>query len=157
PAQGEPGGDETQVRIFAVIAALVLLIGVSNFVVLATAKAEQRKGEVGIRKVLGAGHGQLFAQFTQEALLFSVAATIVALALLELVLPLFASLINQNLDPDYLDPRSIFFLVMLTSGVGILAGVYPAFVLANFKPGRVLKGRGTLALSSRVNARSLLV
>jgi putative ABC transport system permease protein len=138
---GKPvGGRIETVRLFSLIAAFILLIACINFMNLSTARSEKRAKEVGIRKVAGAQKKSLIAQFLIESIIISAIAGIAALALVELFLPAFNQLTEKRLDLDYHNINfwlgSIGF-VLLT---GTLAGSYPAFFLASFKPVVVLKG-----------------
>ncbi|MEK7729702.1 MAG: ABC transporter permease [candidate division KSB1 bacterium] len=138
----EANGNITYVYVFAVVAALILLVACINFMNLATARSARRAKEVGLRKVIGAQRSQLIRQFLSEALLLSVLAAALAIALVEFVLPFFNQLAAKNLDFDPFNNGIIATgLVALTLVVGMLAGSYPAFVLSGFVPVQVLKGK----------------
>ncbi|MEM8600942.1 MAG: ABC transporter permease [Bacteroidota bacterium] len=127
---------------FGAIAVFILLLAVINFMNLATARSAQRAREVGMRKALGADRGQLARQFLGESVLYAVAALLVALALIQIALPLFNGLAGKDLSVSYLSPL-LPALVAFALGVGLLAGSYPAFVLSAFRPAAVLKGQRT--------------
>lgn len=138
---GQPvGGRITVVRLFAIVATLILLIACINFVNLSTARSERRAREVGIRKVAGAGKSLVFVQFMTEALLTAFIAGCIAMLILQCALPYFNVLINSQLSIPY---NSLMFwssagiFILLT---GMLAGCYPAFYLSAFQPVSVLKG-----------------
>ncbi len=129
----------------------LLLIGVFliitaciNFINLATAQAMTRAREVGVRKVMGSTQGQLFAQFMGETALITLTATALAIVLFRVGL----GLVQQNLNGAfrftfYFDPSVIGWLVLLVLAVILLSGVYPALVLAGFKPVMALAGKIT--------------
>ncbi len=138
----EPNGSITYVYIFSAIALFILLIACINFMNLATARSSSRAKEVGIRKVLGSVKARLVGQFLTESLLYSIVAVALAYALTSLCLQPFNEIAGKNLSADVL--RSGWLLggiVVLTLGVGVLAGSYPAFYLTSFRPVEVLKGR----------------
>jgi len=141
---GEIGtnGDITYVYVFAGVAIFILLIACFNFTNLSTARSLTRAKEVGLRKVVGAERKQLLAQFLSETTLFAFVASLLAIALASLVLPLFNQLSGRKLSIDFSsnDPL-ILLLVLLAVGVGLLAGIYPAALLSAFKPIEVLKGK----------------
>ena len=134
-------GDINNVYIFAAIALLILLIAVVNYMNLATARSTDRAKEVGMRKVVGAPRSQLVIQFLSESLLTTWLALILAVFLAWLALPLLNTLSGANLAITGANAGLLAaFMVTLVIVVGFFAGLYPAFVLARFKPITVLKG-----------------
>jgi putative ABC transport system permease protein len=119
-------------------AALILLIAGINFVNIATARAMRRATEVGVRKAAGATRGHLIVQFMGESLLYAGIGAVLALALAEWLLPLFNKLSFSNVRMDY--AAAIACVAALALLIGLLAGAYPALVLASFRPALVLKG-----------------
>jgi putative ABC transport system permease protein len=137
----EPMGSLTTVYIFSIIALLVLIIAVINYVNLATAKSAGRAKEVGVRKVAGANKFGLISQFLGESLLITVAAMILAVVIVYTLTPAFSSLVGKTMSFALLDSwKGIVSLLGLILIVGVSAGFYPAFVLASFNPVEVLKG-----------------
>lgn len=137
----EPNSDITYVYIFSLIAVAILVIACINFMNLATARATRRTKEVGIRKTLGSLRSQLIRQFLAESFIMSFLAVAIALLIVELLLPWFGNFTGKHLGIHYL---SNYFAVPLLIGlvllVGFMAGIYPSFFLASFKPVEVLKG-----------------
>lgn len=152
----EDGGLIDFIRLFGIIAVFVLLIACINFMNLSTARSEKRAKEVGIRKVVGAEKKSLIGQFIGESVLLSLFSGILALILVQLVLPSFSQLTDRKLHISYGSPgfwlASLGF-VLLT---GVLAGSYPAFYLSSFQPVRVLKGTFKAA-NALITPRKLLV
>lgn len=131
----------TYVHIFVVLAFFILLIGILNFVNLSTAKTSKRAKEVGIRKTIGSTRWQLIKQFTGEAVWYSVSALILALVLVSLALPALNSITDRNISLDILStPINEALMLGFAILVGLIAGIYPAFVLSGFKPVKTLKG-----------------
>ena len=141
----QSGGRIVYVRLFTIIAFFILIIACINFMNLSTAKAALRAKEVGIKKVIGAGRGTLIGQYLGESLLLSVAALLAALALCELLLPVFNSITGKQLALHFALPL-LLALLGITLLTGLFAGSYPAFYLSSFRPVAVLKG-GTLRTS----------
>ena len=128
------GGRIDTVKIFALIAAFILLIACINFMNLSTARSEKRAKEVGIRKVAGAGRGSLISQFMAESFLTVVISGVLSLALVQGVLPAFSRLVGMTLALPYAEPGfwlAVAGFLILTS---LLAGSYPAFYLSAFNP-----------------------
>ena len=137
-------GQARYLYIFGSIALFVLLIAAINYINLVTAQATRRAREVGVRKTLGAGRRQLMRQFLSEAVLLSSVALLVAALLTALALPAFNTLFDKSLSLDVRQHgASLFALSAFVLLVGMLAGTYPAIVLARFKPVAVLRGAGT--------------
>ncbi|MBC8153530.1 MAG: ABC transporter permease [Bacteroidetes bacterium] len=127
-----------------IIGIFLIVTASINFVNLATAQALTRSREVGVRKVMGSTRGQLFAQFMGETALITLTATAIALGIFQFG----QQLVRQNLNGAfkftfYFDPSVIGWLVLLVLGVILLSGVYPALVLAGFKPVMALAGKIT--------------
>jgi putative ABC transport system permease protein len=136
-----PTGSMGNIYIYAAIAIFVLFIACINFMNLTTAMATKRAKEVGMRKVFGAAKTNLVRQFLGESMVMSLIGLVIALVLIEILLPVFGKMVSRQLvlyqwsNLDLL--LGIPILVLL---VGLLAGSYPAFYLSGFKPVSVLKG-----------------
>ncbi len=137
-----PAADSPMQHIYmlAAIGLILVVIACVNFTNLATARAVTRKREVGVRKVVGAHRLQLMVQFLTESLLLTCSALLIALALVELCLPLFNQFVRGDL---HLNAAIVMAgapaVLALTLAVGLLAGWYPAFFLSSFSPVTVLK------------------
>ena len=138
----EPNGSVTYVYIFMAIAIAILLIACINFINLSTARSERRAKEVGVRKTLGSTRSFLVGQFISESVLMSLVATLLAVGIVELLLPLFSSIANKKMSFSiFSDPLSIPLLLGFALLVGIISGGYPAFYLSSFRPVDVLKSK----------------
>ncbi|HSD64691.1 MAG TPA: ABC transporter permease [Ignavibacteriaceae bacterium] len=138
----EPPGDILYVYIFSIIAFAILLIACINFTNLATARSSGRAKEVGIRKTLGSNQALLIRQFLTETILMSFIAMLFALLIVELFLPTFNSIANKHLDLQiFSNYYSVPILIVFVIIVGIIAGIYPAFVLSSLIPVKVLRGK----------------
>ena len=113
-----------------------------NFTTLALGRSPSRAREVGIRKVAGARRPQIIARFLSESILLSLVALVVGLVLAEVLMPLFNSLMAQELSlTANLDASAVAALIGAVLTVGLLAGSYPAFVMSGFAPVHVLNNR----------------
>ena len=134
------GGRIEFVRLFSIIAWIILLIACINFMNLSTARSEKRAREVGVRKVLGAGKRALVLQFIGEAFFMAALATTVALLFIMLLLPAFNTLVQKQLALNFGNPAHLAGLVLVAAICGIVAGSYPSLYLSSFNPVFVLKG-----------------
>ena len=149
-------GSITIVYTFSAVALVVLLIACINFMNLTTARSTQRAREVGVRKVVGAKRNQLVAQFIGESILLTAFAMLLAVALVELVLPAFAAFLEKPLTFSLAQPETLGILIVGIVVVGLLAGSYPAFYLSQFRPVEVLKGSAS-GTGSALLRKSLVV
>ncbi|MEZ4699795.1 MAG: ABC transporter permease [Rhodothermales bacterium] len=134
-------GDIRYVYLFAAIAVFILLIACINYMNLATARAAVRAREVGVRKAVGAGQVQLIGQFLAESVLLSGLALVIAIGLVQLLLPAFAHVMDRQIAFGLSEsPMLVGMIVLFGLGVGVIAGSYPAFYLSAFRPEAVLKG-----------------
>lgn len=153
-----PTNSPTYLYLLGSIALFTLLIACVNFMNLSTARAIKRAGEVGVRKVLGAGQRVLVYQFLGESLLLSLLSLIFAVGLVVVGLPLFNSLTGRQLSgANLLDPTGIGLFLGLAVLTGLLAGSYPAFYLSRFNPVQVLKGRFVNGWSAATLRKGLVV
>lgn len=136
----QAGGRITNVRLFSVIAVLLLIIASINFMNLSTAKVSGRLKEIGIKKTVGSSRRSLVFQFLGESLFVTALSTVVALVLVALLIPQFNFITGKQLSFHFSASQvSALFLIALITG--ILSGSYPAFYLSGFKPLETLKGK----------------
>ena len=135
----------TVVRNLGVLSLFLLALAAINFINLSTAHASERAKEIGIRKTLGSGRGQLIAQFLSETFLVTLVAALLSTMIMPLLLKIFGSFIPAGLDASYLlnEPLLWLFLLGLTVVVSLAAGLYPALIVAKFKPVSALKDTNT--------------
>jgi putative ABC transport system permease protein len=141
-AELRPNGSMASVYIFTIIAIFILFLACINFINLSTARSVERAKEVGMRKTFGSERSALVMQFLAESVLVSLVSLVLALGVMLLLLPLFNSLSGKDLSVLYfLKPRWILLMPLFALLTGLLAGLYPAFVLSSFQPILVLKGK----------------
>lgn len=151
------GGRITYVVIFIITGIFILIMACVNYINIATASAAQRAKEIGVRKMTGATQILLARQFFTESVFLTFLATALSLILSYFTLPFFNQLTGLFLRLDISDPifiTSVFLLALMTS---VIAGSYPAFLLARLKPALTLKGNATTLLTGAGLRRVLVV
>ncbi|GAB4046656.1 ABC transporter permease [Spirosoma litoris] len=155
-ADGSQGGIET-VRMFSIIALLILVIACINYVNLSTARSMLRSKEVSMRKIVGAAKSQLFVQFVVEtALLFSLAA-VLAFGLIYLLLPAYNQLSGKELALDFSNYHIWQVMGFTIVGTLLASSIYPALLLSSFEPLKALKGRVSARFSEAAFRRGLVI
>jgi putative ABC transport system permease protein len=135
-------GSATADYALAAIGALTVLLASLNFVNLTTARATRRAIEVGIRKAAGASRTDLVIQFIGESMIYVALSMVLALALVEVVMPHFNAFLGRTIVFDYWrSPDLAISIAGAVLLVGMLAGAYPAVVLSSFPPAWVLRSR----------------
>lgn len=150
-------GDGRFVRLFASIAVLVLVIACVNYMNLATARSLKRAKEVGLRKVVGAGKGQLVRQFLGDAMVLTFLALALAVGFVLAALPAFRRFVERDIAFDpFRDAALLPFLLLLAAVVGLVSGSYPALFVSGFRPVSSLKGTGAARVKGK-NLRNALI
>lgn len=134
------GGMIEYVRLFSIIAIIILLTACVNFMNLSTARSEKRAKEVGIRKTLGSEKRQLVFQFFLESMILVLIAFIFSVIALYLLMPAFNLLVEKKLTVNIIEPVFWVGAVVIILFTGIVAGSYPALYLSSFNPVKTLKG-----------------
>jgi putative ABC transport system permease protein len=152
----QTGGRIAYVKLFSIIALVILLIACINFMNLSTAKAARRIKEVGIKKVVGASRKDLIFQYLGESMLMSLLSLVFAAFLIVALLPVFNEITGKQMHLD-IDGRligSVLGIVLLT---GLISGSYPAFYLSHFRPAAVLKGKLSSSAGELLIRKGLVV
>lgn len=138
-----PPYDIRVIYLLVTIAAFILLSAGMNYMNLSMAQSERRTGEVGLRKVFGAGRVQIILQFLGESVLLSCISLISAIILAEIFLPGFNDLIEIK-ELALFDSKNIAILVvflMVAVVLGIISGSYPALFVSSFQPAEIINRR----------------
>jgi ABC-type antimicrobial peptide transport system permease subunit len=151
------GGRITYVKVFTLVAISILVIAAINFMNLATARSSKRAKEVGVKKVVGSTRIQLQSQFMMESILLALLSTVIAGFLIMLVLNPLNTLVGKEMTFSWLQLNDSIWLLFLGLSVGLLAGIYPSFVLSEFKALTVLKGTFKNASWSKNLRKGLVV
>lgn len=151
-----PKGSRQTVTTLGLVGLLILIIASINYVNLSTALASRRAKEVGMKKIIGASRGRLFAQFLGESAFLVLLALVVALGLISLCLPEF----NDFTDTIFVlgvGNGTLWLLLFLSGGITLLlSGVYPSLLLSSIEPVKALKS-STLFGSTNAGFRQTLV
>jgi putative ABC transport system permease protein len=135
-------GDIRYVYLFSIVALLILVIAMINYINLATARSSIRVKEVGIRKVIGSGRRHLIVMFLSESVLFTLIAASIAAFLSGMLLPWFNHLSGKTLNLwRFGTANTIGMLTLFSLLVGLTGGVYPAMFLSRFRTIPALKGQ----------------
>ncbi|MFN8348363.1 MAG: ABC transporter permease [Spirosomataceae bacterium] len=136
-----PQGNPLYIKIFSFIALFVLLIAGINYMNLATARASNRSKEIGVRKSIGAVRSNLIYQFLFEALLITSISFLLAVVMVNVILPVLNTFTNKQLSLGFTTDYRIWLITLAaTLLIGVLSGSYPALLLSGFKPVLLLKG-----------------
>ena len=151
------GGRIQFVWLFAIIGSFVLFLACINFMNLSTARSERRAKEVGIRKAIGSGKGQLIGQFFSESLLAAGLAFLFSLLATAAAIPFFNEIAEKKMTIPWNNPWFWMGTMGFTVFTGLLAGSYPAFYLSSFQPVKVLKGGFRVSKGAAVPRKILVV
>ncbi|MDO6430506.1 ABC transporter permease [Flavitalea sp. BT771] len=137
------GGDNSRyLAIFPLVAGLILLLALINYMNLSTARATLRAKEVGVRKANGASRSRIAGQFYVESALYALVAFLLGWVLFSIVQPYFSNIIGVTIDTDFIyQPRVLTAFAGLLLITILVAGAYPSIVLSSFKPVEVLYGK----------------
>ena len=134
-----PGSRTTVYGVIA-IGILILLVACFNFMNLATARAMIRAREIALRKTLGARRRQLILQFLGESVLIALLALAIALAMVEMLLPVFDNFLDLPIGFHYFADWPVLLLILAVAvTAGLISGIYPALILSGFRPATALR------------------
>lgn len=124
--------------LLALIAVIILIIAGTNYINFSTAKAINRREEVGVRKIFGAKPGQLFQQLLVESFILNVLAMLLALTLIRVTQPYVMNLLGFKLSSSLSQP--FFWMILLTTLVvgTLISGLYPAYRFSRQRLGRII-------------------
>jgi len=135
------GGEIEYVYLFSIIALVILFMASVNYVNLSTAKSTTRRKEIGVRKSIGASRFSLGIQFFGESFLLVLISLIAAVGLAQVILPYFNQLIGEELVLNISNTQVQIIISSLLILVSLMAGLYPALILAAFNPVKALKDK----------------
>ncbi|SEN15528.1 putative ABC transport system permease protein [Mucilaginibacter gossypiicola] len=139
-ADGTDRGIST-VRIFIIIALVILVIACINYVNLSTARAMLRAKEISMRKIIGAAKTQLFMQFVIETALLFVLSSVLAVLVIYNVMPVFNTIAGKQLVFNLSDYHIWLVIAGTIIATLLLSSIYPALLLSSFEPLKALKGK----------------
>ncbi len=154
----EANGDMNTVYMMGVIGLFIIMIACFNFVNLSTARATKRAKEVGLRKVVGAFRTQLIIQYLSESVFITIIAFVFSLGIALFALPWLNAFTGKTLSLSLTGHSSLLIILLSASfTIGIIAGIYPAFVISSFKPSSILKGTQQGSARGKAGLRKILV
>lgn len=154
----EANGNITNVYMMGIVGLFIVLIACFNFINLSTARATKRAKEVGLRKVVGAFRAQLIYQYLSESVLTAILSLILSIGIALLTLKPLNAFTQKELTLNLLQNLPLLTgLILFALVVGILAGIYPAFVISSFKPALTLKGQNGISPGKNVLRKGLVV
>ena len=146
------------VYLFSLIGLFILALACFNYINLSTARSSSRAKEVGVRKVMGSSMVQLRGQFLLETALLVLLAVVSGMVILRLILPWFNLLSDRHLSVGpLLHPMGILAIILGMTLLSLIAGLYPAFILASYRPATVLKGELAYGKSKTWLRKTLVV
>lgn len=152
----QSGGRIGYVRLFSIIGLFILIIACINFMNLATANAQTREKEIGVRKAVGSARGNLITQFLSESVLVSGLSLVLALVLLVVLLPAFNNFTSKAIQLS-ITPLNVTYLLGITLLTSLLAGSYPAFYLSGLPVISILKGKLRASFAEIMARKGLVV
>jgi putative ABC transport system permease protein len=154
----ETNGNITNIYMMGVIGVFIILIACFNFINLSTARATKRAKEAGLRKVVGAFRNQLVGQYLSESILISFLSLILGLILTYGTLGWLNDFTSKAISLNPIQNPELFVgLALFAVVIGVLAGIYPAFVISSFKPALTLKGQHGSATGKAFIRKGLVV
>ncbi|GAB3926968.1 ABC transporter permease [Mucilaginibacter myungsuensis] len=150
-------GNAKMVKVFAILAILLMVTACINYVNLTTARASIRSKEVSVRKIVGAGKGHLFGQFMAESFIVTALALVAAVAVIELSMPAFNSITDKHFTQPLAGAIAWIILASALFLCTALNGLYPAFMLSSFKPMNVFRGKSLLNIKDAGIRKTLVV
>ena len=140
-----------------IVALFILLMAIVNFVNISIGNSFTRIKEIGVRKMLGSSKGQIIRQFLAESVLISLFSLIVSLILYEIFQPFFGQILNKEiLSLRLVSPYFYGICFLLSLSIGLLSGIYPAFVLSSLPSIDSLKGK-LKSIKENILFRRLLI
>lgn len=136
----KPPGNKRYFLSFVLTGIMVVILSCINYMNLSVALYAERRKEIAVRKVAGAGNAGLALQFLTEAVCLSLTCLPFALLVVEWMLPWFNQLMDVRLQNDFVRFFPDFSLLAGSAVVmGIVAGAYPAWMLPRLKAVMLLK------------------
>ncbi|MFN3554790.1 MAG: ABC transporter permease [Bacteroidales bacterium] len=137
-----PQGNRQVVSLFMVLAVLILVIVLANFINLSTARSEKRLLEAGIRKVLGSDRKNIILHYLGESVLITMLSVLISLFIVELFLPHLSTLFGSTFYlGSFFNPQFFAALFLFALFAGVVSGIYPAMHFSRFQPVDIMKGR----------------
>jgi putative ABC transport system permease protein len=149
-------GNLSLLKLFSGIAFVVLLLAVINYINLSVAQQNKRSKEIGIRKTIGAGRGNIIILFLTESLLVACTAVAIGLVITEILLSIFSTMVDTRLSlQPLIQFPGIIVLMFAILVIGIASGIVPALLFSSFNPVKALSGK-VIALGNKNHFQDFL-
>ena len=135
--QDLPRGNKNYLYTLAAICLLILVVSCINYINLSTARYSRRLKEIGVRKLLGSNRLTLFGQFTFESIIYCQIALLIAYVVIEIsmrLIPFSQSVALRVTTADTHHFSSYYLPALFALGIGLIAGVYPAYIISSQNP-----------------------
>lgn len=116
-------GNKDNILILAVVACMLLLVGVFNFINIYTVIMLKRAREFGVKKVYGASGSQIFIQIYTENVCMVAASLLIIWMLIEITAGMFASVYAIPVKPDVMFDLSLSLILLF--GLPLVTSIYP--------------------------------
>lgn len=151
-------GNSSSLLVLICTALAILCIAWINYINMTVARSMERAREIGIRRASGANRRQIVSQFLFEALVTNGIAFILALGIMEALMPAFNNLTGRDLSFSVWITTPLGWLLLLVFAIGVfLSGFYPAMVLSGIRPLKMLKGKFTHTRGATITRKVLVV
>ncbi|MHA4807149.1 ABC transporter permease [Flavitalea flava] len=149
---------QKMIATLSLIAFFILVMAIINFICLNIGTSSYRLKEIGLRKVFGSRKKQLILQFMTEAWILTLLAALLSLAGYQMLRPFFDAVLNTSL-PAILEFSGISFLALsgLVGIIGLMAGIYPAFIMSSSNVVNAIKGKADTAKGGVYLRKSMLI
>ncbi|MFA9371808.1 MAG: ABC transporter permease [Labilibaculum antarcticum] len=138
----KPAGNINTIYIHILLAFLILIIAIINFINIITVQYDGKLNQIGIKKAIGAERIDLIKDFLGRTTLMSIIALLFGVILAEILMPFFGHLMNRELPIEYISNPLLFIgLPIMALFVGLISGLYPAITITRYTPASIIKGK----------------
>ncbi len=139
---GPASGSYRQIGIMILLGIMVIALALINYINLTTAQMAKKASEIGIRKVIGASRKQLNRQFVVESFVYVILALIIALGVVQLVLPYFNETVSRSMDlAELFSSKGVLALSLIVLLLSFIAGIFPAYYFSTINPAQTIKNQ----------------
>ncbi|MBL4561721.1 MAG: ABC transporter permease [Labilibaculum sp.] len=154
----KPAGNINAIYIHILLAFLILIIAIINFINIITVQYDGKLNQIGIKKAIGAERIDLIKDFLGRTTLMATVALLFGMILAEIFMPFFSNLMNRELPIDYLSNSLLFIgLPVMTLFVGLVSGLYPAITITRYTPAAIIKGKTQSNHGTNLLSRILVI
>jgi putative ABC transport system permease protein len=150
--------DRKYVNAFIIVALLILIIVISNYINLTLAYSTRRNMEIGLKKIVGSKRSTLIIQFFIETSLMILISLLIASLLYENGISFLQKTILKGYNFHYSDSSLLFYAsIILVILIVELSGIYPSLILTSFSPVSVIKNNFTRHIKGHILHKTLTV